>query len=373
MLLLDKESAITDSARKIIILSDREDLQMQIAQLLRTRGLENIEIISADFLSDDNISFSAEETVGVIADIKNETAISVVSERVNAIVPQNMWCCIVGTCDSIAMAQKLLNDGILYFNSDSQLRQMVEKIISSGINIPRTRHTIKICVLGCKGGIGASFISSHIANQIALNKKVPILLAQGPKGSQDLDLLFDKKIQGDIVEYMPNLDLFKGEPVSLESSVTDKYNFIVYDQPIFNVDKDHFGEFFDYSNSFILVVDRRISSLRVAKQFLEQCERIRNTTGKPIRTFICVSDTSLEKSKLIAKADIEALLGCSVDAVIPFLKQTESKDVISVNLGRNGQKEINTLSMKVIGVLSRTSKRSENKGLFSSISRTLFK
>ncbi|VEI45939.1 Flp pilus assembly protein, ATPase [Actinobacillus equuli] len=81
---------------------------------------------------------------------------------------------------------------MLYFNSETQLTQMVARILG-GVNIPLVRHTIKISVLGCKGGIGASFISSHIAQTIAAEKKVPVLLAQGSNGSQDLDLLFDKK------------------------------------------------------------------------------------------------------------------------------------------------------------------------------------
>ncbi|WP_439236177.1 pilus assembly protein [Lonepinella koalarum] len=374
MLLLDKENVVTDSARKIVILSERENIQTYVAQLLRTRGLERIEIIDKDFLTDDKITFTVEETVGVIADIQNESDVAILSERVNAIVPQNIWCCLIGTCDSISIAQKLLNKSIIYFNTDSQLIQMAEKIISAGVNIPQIRNTIKICVLGCKGGIGASFISSHIASNIVATKKVPILLAQGSNGSQDLDLLFDKKVQGDIVEYESNLHLFKGEPLSLDSTLSEKYNFIVYDQPIFNVHPEQFSGFFEYSHNFVLVVERRISSLRVAKQFLEQCERIRNTTGKSIRTFICVSDTSLEISKLMAKSDIESLLGCPVDAVIPFLKKTESRNILSVNLKRIGQKEMNTLVMKVLGTISRVSFRSnKNKSLLSSIIHSLTK
>lgn len=47
------------------------------------------------------------------------------------------------------------------------------------MNIPLVRHTVRISVLSCKGGSGASLISSHLANEIVTNKKVPVLLAQG--------------------------------------------------------------------------------------------------------------------------------------------------------------------------------------------------
>lgn len=72
----------------------------------------------------------------------------------------------------------------------------------SGVNIPLVRHTVKIAVLGCKGGIGSSLISSHLANEITLNNKVPVLLAQGPNGSQDIDLLFDKKYKAILLNIM---------------------------------------------------------------------------------------------------------------------------------------------------------------------------
>ncbi|MFD1806456.1 pilus assembly protein [Pasteurella oralis] len=366
MLLLDKENITVDSARKIIVVSGQEHIQNDIAQILRTRGLENLEIINSDFFLSSDLAFAAEETLGVIVDIGAETDIKVISENIYSVVPQNVWCCVIGQSDSISLAQKLLDEGILYFHSDTQLSQMAEKIVS-GVNIPLVRHTVKIAVLSCKGGSGSSLISSHLANEIVLNKKVPVLLAQGPNGSQDLDLSFDKKLQGDIVEYMPNLDLFSGDPSRLPTSTTDKYNFIIYDQPIFNVNKDDFVEFLEYSNSFILVVERSIVALRVAKQFLDECERVRSSTGKPIRTFICISDNSQETSKLMATNDIEALLKSPVDIVIPFLKKTDAKTILDVDLGRIGKKEINALMMKVIGAVSRSKQKKEKQGLFLSL------
>ncbi|WP_101775975.1 AAA family ATPase [Pasteurella oralis] len=366
MLLLDKENITVDSARKIMVVSGQEHIQNDIAQILRTRGLENLEIINSDFFLSSDLAFAAEETLGVIVDIGAETDIKVISENIYSVVPQNVWCCVIGQSDSISLAQKLLDEGILYFHSDTQLSQMAEKIVS-GVNIPLVRHTVKIAVLSCKGGSGASLISSHLANEIVLNKKVPVLLAQGPNGSQDLDLSFDKKLQGDIVEYMPNLDLFSGDPSRLPTSTTDKYNFIIYDQPIFNVNKDDFAEFLEYSNSFILVVERSIVALRVAKQFLDECERVRSSTGKPIRTFICISDNSQETSRLMATNDIEVLLKSPVDVVIPFLKKTDAKTILDVDLGRIGKKEINSLMMKVIGAVSRHKQKKEKQGLFSSL------
>ena len=373
MLLLDQETITVDSARTIVVVSNREEIQSEVAQILRTRGLENVDIIKKDFFaSSDEISFSAEDSIGVIIDIINESNVKTIVERVFSSVPQNVWCCLIGDSDSISLSQKLLDEGILYFNSHTQLSQMVGKIIS-GVNIPRVRNSVKIAVLSCKGGIGASLISSHIANEIVVNKKIPVLLAQGSNGSQDLDLLFDKKLSAGVVEYTSNLDLFNGDLGTLPPATTEKYNFIIYDQPIYNVKKDNFSQLLESYSSFVLVVERKIGSLRLAKQFLDECERIRSTTGKPIRTFICISDSRLETSKLMAKNDIETLVGSSVDAVIPYIKNTHAKTVSGVNLGRNGKSEINSLMMKVIGAVSRSSKPKEKQSSTSSFFARLIK
>ena len=373
MLLLDQETITVDSARTIVVVSNREEIQSEVAQILRTRGLENVDIIKKDFFaSSDEISFSAEDSIGVIIDIINESNVKTIVERVFSSVPQNVWCCLIGDSDSISLSQKLLDEGILYFNSHTQLSQMVGKIIS-GVNIPRVRNSVKIAVLSCTGGIGASLISSHIANEIVVNKKIPVLLAQGSNGSQDLDLLFDKKLSAGVVEYTSNLDLFNGDLGTLPPATTEKYNFIIYDQPIYNVKKDNFSQLLESYSSFVLVVERKIGSLRLAKQFLDECERIRSTTGKPIRTFICISDSRLETSKLMAKNDIETLVGSSVDAVIPYIKNTHAKTVLGVNLGRNGKSEINSLMMKVIGAVSRSSKPKEKQSSTSSFFARLIK
>lgn len=352
MLLLDGENNTIDSARKVAIVAKNENTQKELVQLLRSRGLEHIEVLPYN-LQDEGLTLDAEETLGVIIDIQDETNVNQIFEQVNALVPQKMWCCLIGNSDSISLAHKLLEKSILYFHHESQLNLMLDKIISANVVIPRVRHTVNICMLGCKGGIGSSFISSRVANHIAKHKKVPVLLSQGHNGSRDLDLMFDKKLQGDLIECKENLDLLGGNFQTLSTEDQEKYNFIIYDQPIFNMDKDDYSQFFEYSNTFVLIVTRQINSLRVAKQFLDRCHRQKASTGTPFRTFVVVVDSKAEYSSLMSKSDIESLLNCPVDAILPFLKNTTGKTVLDVKLSNSNKKIVNDLTLKIIGVLSR--------------------
>ena len=361
MLLLDSENQTIDSARKVAIVAKNENTQKELVQLLRSRGLEHIDVLPYD-LQDEALTLNAEETLGVVIDIQQETNVNRIFEQVNALVPQKMWCCLIGDSDSISLAHKLLEKSILYFHHHSQLNLMMDKIISANVAIPRIRHTVNVCMLGCKGGLGSSFVSSRIANHIAKYKKVPVLLSQGNNGSHDLDLMFDKKLQGDVVEFKENLDLFGGNFQTLNEDDQEKYNFIIYDQPLFNMSKDDYSKFFELSNTFVLLVTRQVNSLRVAKQFLDRCQRQKNATGTPIRTFIVVVDSKAEFTHLMSKSDIENLLGTSVDAILPFLKNTQAKTVLDIKLNKGTKKILNDLTLKIIGVLSRQTMK--EKGSF---------
>ncbi len=370
MLLLDSENATINSARKVVVISTVTSVQNQLPQLLRSQGIEQVEVINCDLQSKD-IVLDAEETVGVIIDIGKDTDVQQIIERVNAIVPQQMWCCLVGCSDSIGLAQKLLEQNILYFNRESQLNLMMNRIVSSTMNIPNTRNTVKVCILGCKGGVGASFIASQIANVISNKKKVPVLLAQGTNGTPDLDLLFDKKLSGGLVRFEENLDLLNGDFKQLTLEERQKYNFIIYDHPIFNISKDEQMNFLDIANSFVLIVDRYPNSLRIAKRFLELCERRKAQTGQLIRTFVCIIDSRMEHATLMSKVDIESLLDTPVDAVIPFLRKTAAPTVLTIKLPKNVRKSITELTLKIIGVISRTPKTEKNSAFLTILKKIL--
>ncbi|MFQ1048188.1 pilus assembly protein [Avibacterium paragallinarum] len=377
MLLLDKDklgtnSSASVSARKICIISDREAISLQIAQLLRTRGLEQIDIIPINFL-DENESFklSAETYVGAIIDIQDTSNIQDVLIRTHSVIPQNLWCCLVGDNDSISFSQSFAGEGLLYFHSASQLYQMAERIIS-GVDIPIKRHTVKITVLGCKGGIGSSLIAFHLAHRIVNESKVPVLLVQGKGGSQDLDVFCGKKVaKGEIVEYSEHLDLYRGELSSLNEDIISSYNYIVYDQPIFNIDKEDYPDFLKISDNFVVVTNRNVASLRVAKSFITELERLKIAEERLIRRFVCISDHHIELAKSMSIADIERLLNTEIDAIVPYVSKTNIKNALMIKFGRRGDKQLKKLTQSVIGVLSRKYQSRKQQGLRAYLGKLL--
>ncbi|EGP05883.1 hypothetical protein GEW_05309, partial [Pasteurella multocida subsp. gallicida str. Anand1_poultry] len=52
----------------------------------------------------------------VIVDIGHETDIKIIAENIYSIVPQSVWCCVIGESDSISLAQKLFRRGSALFS-----------------------------------------------------------------------------------------------------------------------------------------------------------------------------------------------------------------------------------------------------------------
>ena len=372
MLLLEKENMLSaDSNRKIVLISQREGVLQNVGQLLRSNGVEFVDEVNADFFSDSKLTFPAEEILGTILDVGDLSGkdIQSIINAIYGLIPQNIWCCVVGDSDSISVAQQFLKQGILYFHLGSQTEQMVQQVVG-GISTPNVRTSVVIDILGCKGGIGNTLISCHAANLIAEAKKVPVLLTQHESGSSDLDLLFGHRIMpGNAEEYDDNLRLFIGDMTKIREENLKKFNFIVNDLPIFNKKKDDFAAILNRGSNFVLVIERKISAIRTAKQFLDEYKHAQQTNPKPRRVFVCINDHRAESAKLMAVPDIERLLEASVDIVIPFAGKTAEK-ALDTDFGKAGKAAMNDLVMRLLGMISRKQKKA-SKSIFVSLYRWL--
>lgn len=370
MLLLEKEKSYSiGNTRKIMVISQRKEVLETISQSLRVNGIDHVDEINSDFFTDAKLSFSSEEIAGIILDVKNVET-SQIQSTINAIhglIPQNIWCCVVGNNDSISVAQQFVEQGIHYFHLASQLEQIVKQVVE-GVSTPNVRTSVNIHILGCKGGIGASFISSHVANLIADKKKVPVLLAQSETGTADLDLLLGKRVlPNTIAEYDENLRLIIGDTDKFKEDFLRKFNFIIHDLPIFNKKKEEYSSILEQGSNFVLVIERKLSSIRVAKRFLDEYKQIQQTAPKPRRVFVCINDHRPELARLMAVADIQRLLENPVDIVLPFTRKTTDK-ALDATFNKAGQKSLNELVMSLLGMISRQHNK-QSKSLLVSLYR----
>ncbi|MCW2482332.1 pilus assembly protein CpaE, partial [Candidatus Symbiopectobacterium sp. NZEC135] len=86
--------------------------------------------------------------------------------------------------------------GANYLHIGSQLPQLPD-LIRDPIPAAHNRATMKISILGCKGGAGASTVAHQLFKAAGMLTSIPMLLVQGCSGSRDLDLLLAKALPSD--------------------------------------------------------------------------------------------------------------------------------------------------------------------------------
>ncbi|WP_145560571.1 pilus assembly protein CpaE, partial [Yersinia bercovieri] len=236
----------------IVIISERNWVIEKISEKIRLTDINQIKSVEKDIFNVTAVNIP-DQTVGVILDISDNGDVEDILNLIKNHVPRDCWCVLVGDIDSITIAQQFTECGLLYLNIQSQSAELTQYLLK-GIQIESERKAFFISVLGCKGGIGTTLLSYHLAHEVTQLRKSPTLLLQGSQGSQDLDLVTEKKMGAELTEYQKNLDLMLCKEKKLSDinfHKTKKHSFIVFDQPIYNTPKENLTDYIEYSNCIV--------------------------------------------------------------------------------------------------------------------------
>ncbi|ATM87483.1 MULTISPECIES: pilus assembly protein CpaE [Yersinia] len=348
-----KERKVKDS---ITIISNRHWLIEVVSEQIRLADMNNINEINKDIFNVPSISLS-DQTSGVIVDIGDNSNVDELLALANNYISRHCWCVLVGDVDSISIAQQLTERGVLYLNIQSQSAELTQLLLK-GIQVEKDRKAFFISVLGCKGGIGTTLLSYHLAHEVVQIKKLPTLLLQGNNGSQDLDLITEKKIASDLTEYQKNFDLMQSKDKNLNDISTKeshKYNFVVFDQPIHNSTKEKLTDYVEYSNCIIILLDNSMTSVRTAKEFIDIHSRFKRDNKRGIKLIICLNESRVVTKDMLDTSDIPSLLGRKIDIKIPYISKENSSISDKKYFGRR-KKLITELTKQTLGMRTDTSK-----------------
>ncbi len=334
----------------IAVISQRSWLIEKVSEKIRLADINNIKEVDKDIFSTLSINLH-EQTIGVIIDIGYSDDIEKILNLIKSHTPRDCWCILVGDIDSISIAQQFTDRGLLYLNIQSQSSEITQLLLK-GIQIDLERKAFFISVLGCKGGIGNTLLSYHLANEINQIKKSPTLLLQGNQGSQDLDLITEKKMNAELTEYHKNFDLMfcRDKNFSeVDTQTNKKHNFIVFDQSVHNASKENITEYIEQSNCIIILLDNSMISVRVAKEFIGIYDRFKRDNRQAIRLLICLNESRPVTKNMLDTADIQSLLGRTIDIHIPYIYKTKSTLSDQNYFGRKKTK-INYLAKNTLGI-----------------------
>lgn len=303
------------------ILSERREVIEKLGALLRLAGFSQVETIFGSVRQATTLQLIPNAR-GVIIDVGDSVNPEEFILAIKTLVPRNVWCCVVGNQDAITLAQRYARQGLHYFYLGAQDDELI-RVATAGDNVPSFRWGVNISVLGCKGGVGNTSIAYQLVNQIIQIRQMPTLFIQGKAGSNDLDLLFDKKMNQELIPAGKYLDLMclQDETLpQLKYETTEKYNFVVYEETVNSAEKERIRQIVEFSSCLIMVLDRSMSSVRVAKQMIEINESLNRSRRTPCRLLLCLSDSRPVSSDMLSQEDIQSLIQYKIDIVFPYRK-----------------------------------------------------
>ncbi|WP_261373778.1 pilus assembly protein CpaE [Yersinia mollaretii] len=342
----------------ITIISTRKWLIEEISEKIRLADFDNIKEIEQDIFNVTTINLPS-QTVGVVIDIENNSDVDDIVNLIKNNTPRDCWCVLVGDIDSISIAQQFTEHGLLYLNMQSQSAELTQHLLN-GIQVEAGRRAFCISVLGCKGGIGTTLLSYHLANEMTQIKKSPTLLLQGNQGSQDLDLITEKKMSNELTEYKKNIDLMlcKDKKLSyIDIQKNKKHNFIIFDQSIHNAPKENLANYIEHSNCIILMLDNSMVSVRVAKEFIDFYTRFKRDNKQSVKLIICLNESRPVTKDMLGTSDIQLLLGRPIEIQLPYIYKKNNSLNDQNYFGRR-KKEIKELARQALGIRMESSKYS---------------
>lgn len=310
-------------AQQVVIISPRREVLSEIASQLLMNNMKNIVEHEADFfsLTDDNVTRHA---MAVIVDLVDTSDITQICEAAILFISAESRKVFVGNSDSIVFSQKLMRSGINYLHVESQLAQLAAHINETDIALTPRTTTMKISILGCKGGAGTSMVAHQLFQATGALSSIPALLVQGASGSNDLDLLMATALpkDGSIYKIATNqaarIETSDGAWV-YDDPYFNQYNIVFFDHGIHTESSERLEMVIAQSHTIILVITRELAALRTAKHILDEYNRISLTrpTWKT-RILVCLNENHPAESGELTNEDINDYLGRKIDSINPY-------------------------------------------------------
>lgn len=312
-----------NALQEIVIISPRKEILSEITSQLLMHNLKKIIKFDEDFLALLNDNITSRATV-VIIDIVDSDNIKLINEKIVHLIPTMAFTIIVGDNDSIVFAQTLMFSGNLhYIHTGSQLAQIPGLLLSQH-NSLAYRNTIKISVVGCKGGSGTSIVAHKLFQYAGLLTSLPILLVQGASSSSDVDLLMAHALprDGSLLQVSKNQSVYI-EPSDSAWNYNDarfnRFNLVFIDQMLHTQSLEYMDLVLSKSHTVILIVTRELPTLRVAKKVLDENKRImQSRPDRTTRILVCLNENHPCHESELRDSDIESYLGCEIAVINPY-------------------------------------------------------
>lgn len=351
------------SGFRVVILSTRQPVIDNIKSILYLYNVLSIEILSLKIDDIDENPRWSEFDVFII-DINDHSDAEKISSQINRFIPIKTTTILVGNNDSIIFSEILAKKGIHFLLEDNQLDRIPDLLYtrnSSQQVSSSKRIGSVITFFGCKGGIGTSSLIVHVLKKISESTNYPILYIQGASTSRNADFIFEQPIDKDgsftDVNQILQVKIEQDDEVgNYDYLDTGSFNITIFDQNLgVHSSFKNYETMVNLSNIIIFVINRDPYSVKIAKNALEELNRIAQKNKLLInkRFMICLNDNQpVDKKASLQNVDIEEYLGRKIDFSRRYITNPE-KFKKAFN-----DTEIDVISKAVIGIEKEHNQRS---------------
>lgn len=174
-----------------------------------------------------------------------------------------------------------------------------------------------------------------------MQSSISSLLVQGASGSRDLDLITAQPLprDGGIVEIESNQSVrieTLNDIWNYEDNRFNHFNLVIFDHDAHAQSYETLEPVFTESNTLILVINRDLSTLRLAKYLLDAKQRFDiSRNNKTQRIFICLNENHPVQKGELYNDDIEEYLGSPIAVVNPWnMKKDKNQGLTASPLWR---------------------------------------
>lgn len=363
----DKNKAPASSA---VVATANPEMMEKIGEQLLLRSIENIIRCPYSLDNLDQFSFEGNPDYFII-DVENKTDAKHISDLLFLHAPRKAVKIAFGKNDSILLAEEFIKQDIFYLYYPNQLNNL-GSILNNDKKLFSTSHEpVKISVVGCKGGVGTSSLSYHIAGEIARRRESGTLLVQGCGGSRNLDMIAKTAITHEVAKLQPHLFAISEDPEEkyhYGNPLFSNYDHIVFDISGYNAVDEQIETMLTHSDCILLVCDRDLSSIRMAKKLVESNQHLQSGSSGVKRLFLCFNQHYPKVNGAISPEEVNGLAGKRVDITIPYISVAGDPALLLTFTGKN-KKTLDALTDLLLGKKAGTDKPKESRSLLGSLFR----
>lgn len=343
-----------------VLFYQTDECKNLVKEAFRFEGLDEPVVLANDDLSiSDHVRQQTIEIV--VIELNRSSNISKDAERISHLLPSHASVIVIGSEDAISTIRNLKAMGFYYLYWPVTKEEFIDFVKSVSDNrlskkgLGQSRKAKRIVVVGAKGGVGATLLSSEIAYLLSSYKKSTCVLADHNYYNSNLDVMmglteFERhevakgasltaldltSARGLLIKRNEKLsvlsltsnELTRGEMHDYSQSVlqllSEDVNFIVEDLSASALDIYSESRYWLESDCIILLMSRVVSSVRESARILAMLNGIEET--KRPRIILVVNNTIPEKFATVDMNEIESFLKTKPQIEIPFMGATSQE------------------------------------------------